>query len=346
MNNSYKNAGVDINAGNQAVERMKNHVKKTYRKEVISGIGGFGGLFALQDKYKNPVLVSGSDGVGTKLKIAIEANQHDSVGIDLVAMCVNDILVQGAEPLFFLDYIATGKLHPEKIEEIVKGIAEGCLQANCSLIGGETAEMPGMYSSDDYDLAGFAVGVVERNKIIDGSKIEVGNSVIGLASSGIHSNGYSLVRYLLSEQNKHSLDDYILELDNTLKEELLKPTRIYVKSIVEVMKKLDIKGMAHITGGGLLENIPRVLPKGLQAEIKLDTWEAPPIFKFLKKVGKLENEELYRTFNMGIGFVLVVEEKDKDKAMNMLRQLGEDPFEIGKITKGNQKIVCLGDELK
>lgn len=343
MNDAYKKAGVDIDAGNEAVERMKQHVQKTFRPEVKAGLGGFGSLFALKD-YKRPVLVSGTDGVGTKLKIAFEMNVHDTIGIDLVAMCVNDVLVQGAEPLFFLDYIATGKLYPEQVEQIVKGISEGCLQANCSLIGGETAEMPGLYTKGEYDVAGFTVGVVEEDQLVDGSKIEEGDVVIGLQSSGLHSNGYSLVRYLLFDQNNYKLTDYIPEIDGVLGEELLKPTRIYVKTVLEIIKQIEVKGMAHITGGGLTENIPRILPKGLQVEIDLQSWSTPPIFKFLKKIGDLKKEELYRTFNMGIGYVLIVKEKDQDQLLRLAEQLGEAAYVIGRVTKGDHGVVLLGDE--
>ncbi|OEF99474.1 phosphoribosylformylglycinamidine cyclo-ligase [Vulcanibacillus modesticaldus] len=343
MNKAYKRAGVDIDAGNEAVERMKRHVAKTFRTEVRTGLGGFGSLFALPNKYKQPILVSGTDGVGTKLKIAFELDKHDTVGIDLVAMCVNDILAQGAEPLFFLDYIATGKLVPEKIEEIVKGIANGCEQGGCALIGGETAEMPGMYVQDEYDLAGFAVGVVEEAEIIDGSKIKAGDVLIGLASNGLHSNGYSLVRYLL-EENGYHLNDYIKELDRTLGEELLKPTRIYVRPILEMMKQVKIKGIVHVTGGGFIENIPRVLPKKIQANIEMGSWDIPPIFTFLQKIGSLKRDEMYRTFNMGIGLILIVDEKDKDLVINLAKQQGEKAYLIGSVSTGNQDVILLGDE--
>lgn len=343
MNDAYKKAGVNIDAGNESVERIKQHVNKTFRKEVKTGLGGFGSLFALQ-KYEKPILVSGTDGVGTKLKIAFDMDVHDTIGIDLVAMCVNDILVQGAEPLFFLDYIATGKLYPEQIEQIVKGISEGCIQAGCSLIGGETAEMPGMYSSDEYDVAGFSVGVVEENQLIDGSMIKDGDIIIGLGSNGIHSNGYSLVRHLLFDQNNYQLDDFIPELDAKLGEELLKPTKIYVKSVLQMLKQIQVKGMAHITGGGITENIPRVLPEGLQADIQLDSWETPSIFKYLKELGSLQRDELYRTFNMGIGFVLVVDKDDKDAVLDLAQKLGEKAFVIGRISKGNNGVTLLGVE--
>jgi len=343
MSNAYKKAGVDIDAGNEAVERMKKHVKRTFREEVRTGLGGFGSLFALK-QYQRPILVSGTDGVGTKLKLAFDMNIHDTIGIDLVAMCVNDILVQGAEPLFFLDYIATGKLDPQQAEDIVRGISEGCLQANCSLVGGETAEMPSMYRNGEYDVAGFAVGVVEEEDLIDGSSIEDGDLVIGLASNGIHSNGYSLVRYLLFDQHEYKLSDYIPEIEGILGEELLKPTRIYVKSILELMKEVEIKGMAHITGGGLLENIPRILPDGLQVEIDLSSWTKPSIFSWLQKLGNLQKEELYRTFNMGIGFVIIVQEKEKERVMDLAGKLGEKAHVIGRVHIGDHGVVLLGDE--
>lgn len=339
MAESYKKAGVDIDAGNEAVNRIKKHATKTFRKEVLTGLGGFGSLFALENKYKNPVLVSGTDGVGTKLKIALATGIHNSIGIDLVAMCVNDIIVQGAEPLFFLDYIATGKLNPEQIETIVEGIVEGCAKAGCSLVGGETAEMPGMYSGGEYDIAGFTVGIVEKNEIIDGSSIEEGDYIIGLTSNGLHSNGYSLARYLLFEKNHYSLDTYIPELNSTLGEELLKPTRIYVKPILELIKNFPLKGMAHITGGGLKENIPRVLPDNLQAEININSWAIPPIFDLLRKIGELPQDELYRAFNMGIGYVLIVNKAYKDSIINLANQLGEEAKVIGKITKGDKGVI-------
>ncbi|GBF10800.1 phosphoribosylformylglycinamidine cyclo-ligase [Tepidibacillus sp. HK-1] len=341
MNQSYKKAGVDIEAGNETVERIKYHAKRTFRPEVISGIGGFAGLFELQHRYKNPVLVSGADGVGTKLKIAFTMERHDTIGIDLVAMCVNDILVQGAEPLFFLDYLATAKLEPKKAEEIIKGISIGCLEAGCALLGGETAEMPGMYQQEEYDLAGFAVGVVEKDKIIDGSKIEEGDVIIGFASNGLHSNGFSLVRYLFFEQYHFHLDEMISELGCSLGDELLKPTRIYVQSVLQIMKQVQIKGMAHITGGGLLENVPRVLPAGLQANLQLKSWPILPIFTLLQKLGELDHQESFRTFNMGIGFVLIIDQKDKEKVLDLAKQYGETAYVIGEITKGDQGVVLL-----
>ena len=346
MRDLYKEAGVDIEAGNETVKRISKHVRKTHRKEVRNDLGGFGGLFALPiERYKRPILVSGTDGVGTKLKIAYEMNQHDTIGIDAVAMCVNDVVVYGAEPLFFLDYLATGKLDPEQAEAIVSGIVEGCLQANCSLIGGETAEMPGIYQKSEYDVAGFVVGVVEEEEMIDGSTIEAGDVVIGLGSNGLHSNGFSLVRYLLFEKNHYQLSDWIEELEGQLGTELLKPTRIYVQPILELVKKMKIHGMVHITGGGFLENIPRVLPKGLQANIQLDSWKVPPIFSFLERLGELQKEELYRTFNMGIGFILVVKQTEKYEVLQLLEQLGEKAYVIGEIEEGDQGVQLLGDKL-
>jgi len=331
-NATYKDAGVDIDAGNRFVQMIKPLVKATTRPEVLADIGGFGGLFALNtEKYKKPVLVSGTDGVGTKLKLAFLLDRHDTVGIDLVAMCVNDIIVQGAEPLFFLDYLATGQLSPEKGAEIVKGIAAGCQQAGCALIGGETAEMPGMYSDGEYDLAGFTVGVVDRDSIIDGSSINTGDKLIGIASSGLHSNGYSLARKVLLERMQLPLDQVPAGFDRTLGEVLLTPTKIYVKSILNLMRDFTIKGMAHITGGGLLENVPRVLPKHCRAVINCGSWEIPPIFTLLQQGGNIEETEMYRTFNNGIGMVLVVGPNDVDDILMRLHGLGEEASLIGSI---------------
>lgn len=339
MSEAYKNAGVDIDAGNEAVAKIKNHASKTFRKEVMTGLGGFGSLFAIENKYKKPILVSGTDGVGTKLKIAFAMNKHDTVGIDLVAMCVNDILVQGAEPLFFLDYIATGELKPNQVEEIVRGISDGCLQANCSLIGGETAEMPGMYQHEEYDLAGFAVGIVDEEQLIDGSRIEEGDLIIGLQSNGLHSNGFSLVRHILFTENDYKIDEYIPELDSVLGLELIKPTRIYVSSILNLIKETPVKGMAHITGGGFIDNIPRSLPTGLEAEIELGSWEIPAIFKFLQKIGNLRDKDMYRTFNMGIGYLLVIENKYLEQALYMLKASREKPYLIGRVKRGDNGVV-------
>lgn len=330
---TYKDAGVDISAGNSFVNLIKPLVKSTSRPEVMAEIGGFGGLFSLNaSKYKNPVLVSGTDGVGTKLKLAFMADVHDTVGIDLVAMCVNDIVVQGAEPLFFLDYLATGKLLPEKAADIVKGIAEGCRQAGCALIGGETAEMPGFYSDGEYDVAGFAVGVVDRDNIIDGSGIAVGNRLIGIASTGLHSNGYSLARKLVFERMGLAIDSELPGTGKTVAEALLAPTRIYIRSIMNLLKDYSIKGIAHITGGGLLENIPRILPKGCRATIHLSRWERPVLFDVLRDAGNVERDEMYRTFNMGIGMVLAVAEHDAEDMLDRLNGLGERAWVIGEIT--------------
>lgn len=330
---TYKDAGVDISAGNSFVNLIKPLVKSTSRPEVMAEIGGFGGLFSLNtSKYKNPVLVSGTDGVGTKLKIAFMADVHDTVGIDLVAMCVNDIIVQGAEPLFFLDYLATGRLLPEKAADVVKGIAEGCRQAGCALIGGETAEMPGFYVDGEYDIAGFAVGVVDRDRIIDGSGIAVGNRLIGIASSGLHSNGYSLARKLVFERMGLSIDSMFPCTGKTVAEELLVPTRIYIRSIQNLLKDYTINGIAHITGGGLLENVPRVLPKGCRATIHLSRWERPVLFDVLRDAGNVERNEMYRTFNMGIGMVLAVSEHDAEDMLDRLNGLGEQAWVIGEIT--------------
>jgi len=335
---TYKDAGVDIDAGDLFVQKIKPYVKSTFRPEVLTDIGGFGGLFALK-KYKEPVLVSGTDGVGTKLKIAFLTNKHDTVGIDLVAMCVNDIIVQGAEPLFFLDYFATGKLKPKEHSDIVKGIAAGCKQAGCALIGGETAEMPSFYAADEYDLAGFAVGVVEKKKIINGSKIKTGDKLIGLASSGLHSNGYSLVRKALFEKAGYGVEDILSELGNRpLGDVLLTPTRIYAKTIMQLIKEFDIRGMAHITGGGITENTPRMLPKGTNALIQKGTWDIPPVFKLVQKKAGVDDSEMYRDFNMGIGMVLAVPSKQADAIMKKAVKLGEKAYLIGEIVQGKQLV--------
>jgi phosphoribosylformylglycinamidine cyclo-ligase len=301
---TYKDAGVDVEAGYEAVELMKKHVRKTLRPEVLTDIGGFGGLFALnRDKYKEPVLVSGTDGVGTKLKIAFLTDRHDTVGIDCVAMCVNDIVCSGAEPLFFLDYIAVGKNRPEKIAEIVKGVADGCVMAGCALIGGETAEMPGFYPQNEYDIAGFAVGIVDRSSIIDGSKIKEGDKLIGIASSGLHSNGYSLVRKLLNP-SRQKLEEQIVTLGARLGDELLKPTRIYVKTILDLKEKFQLKGISNITGGGFIENTPRMVPEGLRIRINKGSWPVLPIFDLLMSIGNVSERDMYNTFNMGISLFI------------------------------------------
>lgn len=333
---TYKDAGVDIDAGDLFVEKIKPHVKSTFRPEVMTHIGGFGGLFALK-KYKDPILVSGTDGVGTKLKVAFLMNKHDTVGIDLVAMCVNDIIVQGAEPLFFLDYFATGKLKPTEHSDIVKGIANGCKQAGCALIGGETAEMPSFYAEDEYDLAGFAVGVVEKKKIIDGSKIKPGDILVGLASSGLHSNGFSLVRKVLLDRAGYGMSDTLTELGpTTLGEVLLTPTRIYARTVMTLLKEFDIHGMAHITGGGITENTPRMLPKGTQAIIRKGSWSIPPIFRLIKKKAQVDDDEMYRDFNMGIGLILAVPKNQADSVVKKAIKLGEQASIIGEIGKGKQ----------
>lgn len=325
---------------------MKRHVARTARPEVLGGLGGFGGLFAMDSKkYKEPVLVSGTDGVGTKLKVAFAADKHDTIGIDCVAMCVNDIVVQGAEPLFFLDYLAVGTLEPGKVEQIVAGVAEGCVQAGAALIGGETAEMPGMYQPGEYDIAGFSVGVVERSKMIDGSEVKAGDVVIGLASSGVHSNGFSLVRKLLLDNGKYSVGDRPAELGGTtLGEALLAPTRIYVLPVLALLEQAKVHGMAHITGGGFIENIPRVLPANVNARIKLGSWPMPPIFNLLRAEGSLTHDDCYRTFNMGIGYVIVVPADERDKAMQALTAAGETPYEIGVIEAGEGGVTFEGAE--
>jgi phosphoribosylformylglycinamidine cyclo-ligase len=331
---TYRDAGVDIDAGNTFVKMIKPLVKATSRPEVIADIGGFGGLFSLNiTKYKNPVLVSGTDGVGTKLKLAFLAGRHDTIGIDLVAMCVNDIVVQGAEPLFFLDYLATAKLDPEKAAQVVKGIAEGCVQAGCALIGGETAEMPGFYANGEYDLAGFTVGVVERDQIIDGSTITVGNTLIGIASSGLHSNGYSLARKIIFDRMGLGINDTLPGLYKTVADELLTPTRIYVKSVLNLLRDFRINGIAHITGGGLLENVPRVLPHGCKAIIDRKSWQEPAIFSLLQQSGNVDENEMLRAFNCGIGMVLAVPDEDAEEILIRLSGLNEKAFVIGEIAK-------------
>lgn len=333
MANAYKQAGVDIEAGYEAVERIKKHVQRTVIPGVMGALGGFGGMFDLSSLgLKEPVLVSGTDGVGTKLMLAFLMDRHDTIGIDAVAMCVNDIVVQGAEPLYFLDYIACGKAEPEKIEAIVKGIADGCEQAGCALVGGETAEMPGMYSPEEYDLAGFAVGACEKSNIVTGKHIKEGDVLIGLASSGIHSNGYSLVRKVFFEQAGWELDRYVEEFGCTLGEELLKPTRIYVKSVLAALKQFELKGLAHITGGGFIENIPRMLPEGLGAEIEEGSWEIPQVFKTLESLGEIERQDMYNIFNMGIGMVAAVNPAIAQDVLRLFNEKGEKAAVIGTVT--------------
>ncbi len=332
---SYKDAGVDIDAGNDLVALIKPLVKTTIRPEVLTGLGGFGGLFQLDtNRYQQPVLVSGTDGVGTKLMLARQLGVHDSIGIDLVAMCVNDILTCGAEPLFFLDYFATGKLHPQQAAKVIAGIAEGCRQAGCALIGGETAEMPGMYDGGEYDLAGFTVGVVERDKLIDGSGIKAGHRILGIASSGPHSNGYSLIRKVLEV----SATDPAMPFDmadgspSSLGQALLAPTRIYVKPVLELLKTSEVDGMAHITGGGLTENIVRIIPQDLGLELDLSSWTPPPVFQWLQSAGNINESEMLRTFNHGIGMVLIVSPGQADDIKTRLGAAGEEVYEIGLVT--------------
>lgn len=326
---SYRDAGVDINAGDSLVERIKPFAKRTMRPEVLGDLGGFGALVEISQKYRHPVLVSGTDGVGTKLKLAFEWDQHDTVGIDLVAMSVNDILVQGAEPLFFLDYFACGKLDVERAAAVIKGIAAGCEQSGCALIGGETAEMPGMYPDGEYDLAGFAVGVVEKEQVINGRSIVAGDVVLGLASNGIHSNGYSLVRKII-ERAQPELDAEFNQ-GKTLRQAIIAPTRLYVKPILEALKQFTIKGMAHITGGGISENVPRILPENTVAAIDSQSWPLPKLFQWLQQAGNVEIQEMYRTFNCGIGMVLVVNAEDADAIQKFLQQQGETVYQIGRI---------------
>ena len=330
---SYKDAGVNIEAGDQLINRIKPFANETARKESIGGLGGFGSLFEIPEKFTKPVLVSGTDGVGTKLKLAFDLNKHENIGQDLVAMCVNDILVQGAEPLFFLDYYACGKLNVDTAALIIKGIAAGCLLANCSLVGGETAEMPGMYHDGEYDLAGFCVGAVEKNKIINGSKVKEGNLVLGLTSSGAHSNGYSLIRKIIS----HSKVDLNMDFyGEKLSDVLMKPTKIYVKSILSLIKKVNVNAMAHITGGGLIENLPRILPNHLCAKINKKSWELPHLFQWLNDKANLDDTELYKTFNCGIGMAIIVDEKDALEAGNILREYGEEVHIIGTIKQSDK----------
>ncbi|MDD2700333.1 MAG: phosphoribosylformylglycinamidine cyclo-ligase [Sideroxydans sp.] len=330
---SYRDAGVDIDAGDQLVENIKPYAKRTMRPEVLSGIGGFGGLVEISKKFKEPVLVSGTDGVGTKLKLAFELNRHDTVGIDLVAMSVNDILVQGAEPLFFLDYFACGKLDVPSATDVIKGIAKGCEDSGCALIGGETAEMPGMYPVGEYDLAGFAVGVVEKSKIITGEHIKPGDVVLGMASNGAHSNGYSLVRKII-ERSKPDLNARF-DGERTLADCIMAPTRLYVKPLLSLMQTITVKGMAHITGGGITENVPRVLPANVVADIDATTWQMPKLFEWLREGGNVEAQEMFRTFNCGIGMVVIVDAADADAAIKQLQEAGETVSRIGTIRTRN-----------
>jgi phosphoribosylformylglycinamidine cyclo-ligase len=331
---TYKDSGVDIDRANSFVERIKPLIKATSRREMMSGIGGFGGLFHLDiSKNRDPVLVSSTDGVGTKLKIAQMMDKHDTVGIDLVAMSVNDVVVQGAEPLFFLDYIATGKLLVETTVQIVEGVVRGCQEAGCALIGGETAEMPGFYPDGEYDLAGFCVGVVDADKLIDGSEIRVGDRIIGIASSGLHSNGFSLARRVLFEEGKLHPEDKIEGLDECLGLALLKPTKIYVKSILNLIKNFNIRGIVHITGGGFTDNIPRIVPGPCRAVIRKGSWSVPPIFDLIRRVGGVDEEEMLRVFNMGIGMIIIVAEMDHAEILERLEKLGEKAYALGVIEK-------------
>ncbi len=327
---SYKDAGVDIDAGDALVERIKSVAKRTRRPEVMAGLGGFAALCEIPEGYRQPVLVSGTDGVGTKLRLAMNLQKHDTIGIDLVAMCVNDLVVTGAEPLFFLDYYATGKLNVDVAAAVVSGIGDGCELSGCSLVGGETAEMPGMYEGEDYDLAGFCVGVVEKSEIIDGSKVKEGDTLIALTSSGPHSNGYSLIRKIIEVTNADLNQDCG---GKPLANALMEPTRIYVKSVLKLIKESNVNALAHITGGGLTENIPRVLPEGCKAVIDTKSWAFPPVFQWLQKGGNVDIREMYRTFNCGVGMVIAIPASEKDNALNILRAAGENAFVIGHIAK-------------
>lgn len=345
MSQAYKNAGVDVEAGYKAVELMKQHVKRTNIPGVLSGIGGFGGLFEIGAGYKNPVLVSGTDGVGTKLKLAFIMDKHDTVGQDCVAMCVNDIACGGAKPLFFLDYIAVGKNVPEKVADIVKGVADGCVTAGCALIGGETAEMPGFYDIDEYDLAGFSVGIVDKDKIIDGSRLESGNVIIGVKSSGVHSNGYSLVRKVFdinnSDECSKRLNTYSDELGMSIGEALLTPTKIYVKPLLAAIEAADVRAVSHITGGGFYENIPRMLKDGTRAKINKNSVDVLPIFNMIQKLGDVSEHDMFNTYNMGIGLMLAVSRDSADAAIAAIEKCGESACVVGEITDGEKGVdIC------
>lgn len=340
MSLTYKDSGVDKEAGYKQVQLIKGLIKRTHTPGVLSDIGGFSGLFQIdKDKYSEPVLVSGTDGVGTKLRIAFMADKHDTIGQDCVAMCVNDILCQGAKPLFFLDYIATGQLIPEKMASVVKGVSDGCLEAECALIGGETAEMPGFYNKEEYDIAGFAVGIVDKEKIITGANIEEGDLVLGLPSTGLHSNGFSLVRKIVLDKENMSISSFIPELKTTIGEELLKPTRIYFKPVYELIEKFKIKGISHITGGGFYENIPRMMPEGLTAKIDTSVIDTPMIFKLLQKWGNIAEKEMYSTFNMGVGMILVVSKDEVEDIKALLNDKEEKFYELGEIVRGNKGVI-------
>lgn len=340
MSLTYRESGVNIDAGNQAVKEIASHVRRTLRPGVIGDIGGFGGLFGLDlKKYPDPILVSGTDGVGTKLRLAFLMDKHDTIGQDCVAMCVNDVAVQGAEPLFFLDYLAVGQLEPKRVADIVKGVADGCQLAGCALIGGETAEMPGMYKPDEYDIAGFCVGAVNRDRIIDGSRIRPGDAVVGLGSSGCHSNGYSLIRQVFFDRARWELNRYVSDLHGTLGEELLKPTRIYVKTILALIEDgHDLKGLAHITGGGLTENIPRALPDGCQVVLKRGSWPEPPVFGLIRRLGPVEEVEMQRAFNLGLGMVMVVPAEQAEAIVSRAKALGEAAYLIGEVAAGDKGV--------
>ena len=340
---TYRDAGVDIDAGNESVSLIKDAVRATYRSEVMGDLGGFGGLFALNTKdYKEPVLVSGTDGVGTKLRLAFLLNKHDTIGQDAVAMCVNDILVQGAEPLFFLDYLAVGKLEPMQVAEIVTGVARACKESGCALIGGETAEMAGFYPIGEYDIAGFSVGVAERSKLITPARVKAGDVLLGLPSSGVHSNGYSLVRKIVFERKGLKGDEYIEELGQTIGEELLTPTRLYPHICLPLIREFDIHGMVHITGGGFYENIPRALPEHMGAEVNGAAWTIPPVFRLLQEWGNVDWTEMYRTFNMGIGMVLIVSSDEADRITAQLNAQNETVYHIGHVTEGAHEVVIKG----
>lgn len=337
MSKAYEQAGVNIEAGYEAVQRMKSHVERTARKGIMGTFGGFGGMFDLSElNLKEPVLISGTDGVGTKLKLAFMVDQHDTIGIDCVAMCVNDIVAQGAEPLYFLDYVAVGKAVPEKIEQIVKGVADGCVQSGAALIGGETAEMPGLYEEDEYDLAGFAVGAAEKANIVTGEKIQEGDVLVGIASSGVHSNGYSLVRKIMFSDAGFTPDTVVAGYEQLgpIGKALLTPTKLYAKPVLDVLKEVDVHGMAHITGGGFYENLPRMMPAGLATEVDLGTWPVLPIFDLLAEQGKLQQKDLYNVFNMGIGFVLAVPAAQAEKVIEVVEQHGEKAYTIGRVVAG------------
>ncbi len=352
MSQAYKNAGVDVEAGYESVRLIKDDVKKTAIEGVLGGIGGFGGLFEMPKNYENPVLVSGTDGVGTKIKVAFLMDKHDTIGQDCVAMCVNDIVCSGAKPLFFLDYIAIGKNIPEKVAQIVKGVADGCVLAGCALVGGETAEHPGMMEEEEYDLAGFSVGVVDKNKITDGDRAKKGDVLIGIASSGIHSNGYSLVRKVfgLNDANaKETLNTYSEKLGKTIGEELLTPTRIYVKPLLKLIEEVGINTVSHITGGGFIENVPRMLPDGLKAVIKKDSWNVLPVFELMQEKAGISERDMYNTFNMGLGMIVAVDADKAEKAVECLKEAGETAYIIGQLEEGEKSVEIVsenGDVIK